>query len=77
MRDIRRRAVYRIELWCKGAWGDERTESNTTTAYTSQSSDGPPLEKTTSRFARALAFSASSPEGKEKERERAEKREPW
>ncbi|KAM3553577.1 hypothetical protein ARSEF4850_006860 [Beauveria asiatica] len=51
------------------------TKSNTTTAYTSQSSDGPPLEKTTSRFARALAFCASSPEGKEKERERAEKRE--
>ncbi|PMB68661.1 hypothetical protein BM221_005242 [Beauveria bassiana] len=54
-----------------------QTESNTTTAHTSQSSDGPPVEKTTSRLARVLTLCASSPVSKEKERERAEKREPW
>ncbi|OAA71864.1 hypothetical protein LEL_09099 [Akanthomyces lecanii RCEF 1005] len=51
-----------------------QTESNTT-AHTSQSSgsDGPQLEKTTSRLARVLTF-GGSPDSKEKEKERAEKR---
>lgn len=46
-----------------------------TTAHTSQSSgsDGPALEKTTSRLARVLTF-GTSPDGKEKAKERAEKR---
>ncbi|KAJ6785540.1 hypothetical protein PWT90_09520 [Aphanocladium album] len=50
-----------------------QTESNTTAGTSSQSSEGPQLEKTTSRLARVFTFgSADSPE---KEKERAEKRE--
>ncbi|OAQ98631.1 hypothetical protein LLEC1_07832 [Akanthomyces lecanii] len=40
----------------------------------SSGSDGPQLEKTTSRLARVLTF-GGSPDSKEKEKERAEKRE--
>lgn len=49
-----------------------QTASNTTT-NTSQSSDGPQLEKTTSRLARAFNFGSSG--DREREKERAVKKE--
>lgn len=51
-----------------------QTDSNTTATTSSQSSEGPQLEKTTSRLARVFTF-GNSPESPEKEKERAEKRE--
>ncbi|KAM3523469.1 hypothetical protein NHJ13051_005072 [Beauveria bassiana] len=69
IRDRVRRALRKSEA----SDTTSSTESNSTTAHTSQSSnDGPQLQKTSSRLARALTFGSS--DSKEKEKERAEKR---
>ncbi|TQV92396.1 hypothetical protein V2A60_007088 [Cordyceps javanica] len=77
IRDRVRRALRKSEAsdTISQTESNTTTTTTTTTSNTSQSShDGPQLEKTSSRLARVLTFGSSSQDSKEREKERAEKR---